>query len=194
MNVQGQPVSEDLATAMEEDLLAGGGSVTERHLRQSGASFGGAVWCPGIDALEEEVLRILQAYWADLPAGCRVPRAAAVNPARMKPALGYVMLLDVLEGGRDFRYRVYGSAIAARSGFDATGRTVTELPVAPLTEYFLAGYRACLRRVAPLFTRHAPPVLLHVVGWDRLILPLEDDGGAIARLLVGNVPRRWPEG
>ncbi|MFC3226398.1 PAS domain-containing protein [Marinibaculum pumilum] len=192
MSVAGQPVDEDLAVAMEEDLLAGGNGATERHLAGVGASFAGAIWSPWVDALDEEVLRILQAYWTDLPAGRRAPRAAAVNPARMKPALGYVMLLDVLEGGRDFRYRVYGSAIAARSGFEATGRTVSELPVAPMTEYFLASYRACLRRIEPLFTRHAPPVMLHVVGWDRLILPLEDDDGSIVRLLVGNVPRRWP--
>ena len=188
MSTKTAPFDEALASGFEQDLISGSGSEMERYFRTVGAGFHGFTWSPGREDLDEEILRLLHAYWNHLPRGPAAPLARAVSPGQMKAALGFVMLLEAVRDGRDYRYRVYGSAIAARSGFDATGKTVSECPTAPLAEFFVASYRACRARKAPLFIRHAPPVLVHVVSWDRLILPLDDGRGEIGRLLVGNVP------
>jgi hypothetical protein len=42
-----------------------------------------------------------------------------------------------------------------------------------------------------MFSRHVPPLRSHTTSWDRIILPLEGEGGQINRLLVGNVPGTW---
>src|SRR5882762_10279792 len=44
--------------------------------------------------------------------------------------LGHLSLIEVLEEGLDFRYRVYGSALAAYYGRDLTGKTTRALPTA----------------------------------------------------------------
>ena len=183
------PVDETLAAAFAEAMTSGELAGLKPRFEAIDTSVPEVRWSPAADGLEEPVLRTLLAYWQGLPAGPRAPLAAGVNPLEMREALGFVMLMDAVDGGRDWRYRVYGTGIAARSGFDATGRLVTDAPFAPLTEFFLASYRACAARVEPVFIRHAPPVRVHVVSWDRVILPLDDGEGGIARLLVGNVPR-----
>jgi hypothetical protein len=185
------PVDQALTAALETDLRAGGGDALRQHFRGIGAPVPQVQWAPAADSLDEAALRALYAYWLDLPPGPRAPRAADIDPLRMRGALGYVMLMDAVDDGRDFRYRLYGSAIAERSGFDATGKLISEIAVTPLREFFLASYRACRARVTPLFTRHVPPYDVHVVSWDRLILPLNDGQGGIDRLLVGNVPGSW---
>lgn len=182
---------EALTGRLTADLLAGGGRELARHFAAIGAPVPVVRWTPEAESLAAPQLRVLLDYWEGLPRGPAAPLAARVDALHMRGALGFVMLMQAVDGGRDFRYRVYGSGIAAHSGFDATGKRVTEIAVAPLTEFFLAGYRAVRARPVPLFTRHVPPYRIHPVSWDRLILPLDDGTGEIARLLVGNVPGDW---
>src|SRR3546814_18454171 len=73
---------------------------------------------------------------------------------QMRPALGHIMLLDVLDGGADYRYRVYGSEIAQRAGFDMTGKCTSELPTGSLASlFFIAVYQAVLLRPQPVYPR-----------------------------------------
>src|SRR5690242_5495456 len=107
----------------------------------------------------------------------------------MRPALGYIMLLDLVDGGRDFRYRLYGSIITAVSGVEMTGKLVSSHPASPyVVEFALAAYRATLARGVPLLTEHGPPTSVNTHEWHRLVLPLAGDDGAISRFLVGNLP------
>jgi hypothetical protein len=147
------------------------------------------VWEPTIDLLEARPLRVLQDYWSDLAAGRAMPLASEIDPLDMREALGHVALLDVIEDGRDFRYRVFGTAIAAVSEFDLTGRNVSESPAsAYIVEFALAIYRAACARKAPVFTEHGPAGTHEVHAWQRLILPLADKRGQVTRLLSGNHP------
>lgn len=83
------------------------------------------------------------------------------------------------------------SLIADRSGFDATGKLVSELALHPMEPFFIGSYRACVLSSTALFARHVPPVRAHTTSWDRIILPMENGDGVINRLLVGNVPGEW---
>ncbi|MDP6833172.1 MAG: PAS domain-containing protein [Alphaproteobacteria bacterium] len=184
-------IDRPLVTAIAEGLIANDLAALRDYFAGLNASTPKVVWSPQAADLDEEVLRILLNYWTALPHGQSLPLSSAVDPMGMKAALGHIMLLEVVDDGWDFRYRVYGSAIAARSGFDATGKLVSELPIAPMAPFFMATYRACIERGAHLFARHVPPAEIQVVSWDRLILPLEDGAGQINRLLVGNVAGAW---
>lgn len=134
-------------------------------------------------------LRFLYDYYRDLACGPGFPSQRRVDPLGMRPALGYVMLLDPVDGGRDFRYRLYGSFIAGVSGRDMTGKLVSTYPVELATvEYMLALYRAVLTRKMPVMAVHRPLGARTTKAWHRLILPLGDEAGGVGRLLVGAVP------
>src|SRR3546814_16038514 len=73
-------------------------------------------------------LSFLLRYWLGLQDSDGRVAPDRIDPMQMRPALGHIMLLDVLDGGADYRYRVYGSEIAQRAGFDMTGKCPSELP------------------------------------------------------------------
>jgi hypothetical protein len=99
------------------------------------------------------------------------------------------MLLDLVEGGRDFRYRLYGSMIASISGFDMTGKLLSEHPASPyVTEFALASYRAAVQRREPVFSERHPVGAVQATRWQRVALPLIDDDGVVTRLLAGTAP------
>jgi len=148
------------------------------------------VWDPPVDRLGAPQLRFLLRYWTELAGARRMPGVREIDALEMRPALGYINLLDVIEGGEDFRYRVFGSVIAAVAGYDMTGRMVSALKTAPyMAEFALATCRAVVERGEPLLTEHRPPPsTMLTVAWHGLVLPLAGDSGAVARLLIGSVP------
>jgi len=150
-------------------------------------------WDPELERIEDPQLARLHTYWSDLGRNGGLPRSSQADLLDLQTQAPYAMLLDVREDGWDFRYRYYGSGIAERSGFDLTGLSVWEIPSTPeISIFFTACYRAVLHHRIPLMTWHVAPPQRTVVSWDRLILPLTDEaGGAISRLLVGNIPGAW---
>lgn len=152
-------------------------------------------WSPTADALAARQLVFLLDYWNGLRGAAAMAPCKAIEPVAMRPALGYVCLLDVLDDGLDFHYRVYGSDIAHCVGADLTRTKLSDYTRARwMLVYHAAAYRAVVKRGDPLFTSHAPTTDIATARWDRLILPLSDDNGAVGRLLVGKVPngRRPP--
>ena len=166
------------AQAVHETFVAKGGAAPD------------IIWSPPVDRLSAPQLRFLLRYWSELAGARDMPGAKEIDALEMRPALGYINLLDVIEGGEDFRYRVFGSVIAAVAGYDMTGRKMSALKTVPyMAEFALATCRAVVQRGQPLLTEHRPPPsAVPTVAWHGLVLPLAGDDGAVARLLIGNVP------
>ena len=160
-----------------------------RVFAEAGARGPALRWRPPVETLDAQQHRFLLRYWDDLRSARPMPNRREIDAVEMRPALGYINLADAIEGGRDFRYRVFGSIIAAVSGFDLTGQYVSAVKAsAYIVEFGLAAYRAALRRGEPLLTVHGPPAAVYTATWHRLVLPLADDTGVAARLLVAMVP------
>lgn len=145
---------------------------------------------------QDAKLAVLLDYWRQL---CRrgggLARAADVDALDMRPALGNVMLLDVLRGGLDARYRVYGTNIARHATQDWTGWTVSDMGRSthtPLALFYRASYLAAALDGRPLHTVTTALAWIAVKEWDRLILPLYDGEGVCCQLLAGNVPHGGP--
>lgn len=142
--------------------------------------------------LKESRLVELYRYWRGLPRIDGVPPADTVDPIEVAAALRIVMLLDVVDGGRDFRYLIYGQEVAERFGENMRGRLTSEMPIPPnVSALFVGGYRAVIQTRAMLLTEHTAPPTVSVTKWRRLILPLADENGAVNRILVGNQPGIW---
>ena len=154
------------------------------------------VWSPEARVIGEPALEFLLQFWHAhrYPDGL-LPRSA-IDPIRLRPALGFIMLLDVIDGGADFRYSLYGSLIAERTGFDWTGRRLSDMIARSFTGIFYAAvYRAVMRRRLPIYTKSWSPSHVAATGWSRLVLPVGpqggDEAGSVGRFLVGNVPGAW---
>ena len=138
--------------------------------------------------LPVEALRCVLRYWQGLPKVAEVADVLKIDPAAVRGALGYLMLIDVGSGPNDYRYALYGSKIAAVAGFDMTGKTVWDVATtSAVRTFFAACYRAARELRCPLYTVHKAPPQITASHWHRLILPLGENG-EIRRFLVCNTP------
>lgn len=97
--------------------------------------------------------------------------------------------MDVIDGGRDFRYRLFGTAIAQHSEFDLTGRLLSEFPAKPdVAEIMIVVDRTVCVTARPIYSVRMPYGAEQVMEWHRLTRPLYSDDGGIVRLMVGVVP------
>jgi hypothetical protein len=67
-------------------------------------------------------------YWDSKRAGRRMPARRDIEPTEILDLLPYVVLVDVERAPLDFRYRLVGTAVAARFGHDRTGERFSALP------------------------------------------------------------------
>ncbi len=115
------------------------------------------VWNPDPQSLPWDKLRFMCTYWESLKRGAALPHYRAIDPLNMGPILGYVLLLEPVDGDRDFRYRLFGTVIAALSEFDLTGQLASTLHASTgVVEFGLAAFRAVARRKAPLYSVRNP--------------------------------------
>jgi hypothetical protein len=171
------------------DIVAGDITAITATFAGYGAAAPGMAWNPPAAQFDAAALRFLTTYWRGLAGPDTLPHLKQIDPLALRPALGYVMLLDLVENGRDFRYRVYGSIVASVSGFDMTGKLLSEHPASPyVTEFALAGYRAAVQRREPVYTERHPVGAVHTTRWQRVALPLVGDDGTVARILAGTAP------
>ena len=140
------------------------------------------------DLASHSQLLFLHDYWEARRDGKDLPLSSTIDAIDLVPAMGYMMLLEPVNQGEDFIYRVYGTQIARHSRVEMTGRRVRDIPVALVAVYFLATYRAAQRMRQPIFAHHATHSSIQVAEWDRLILPFANQEGIVDRLLVGNIP------
>jgi hypothetical protein len=142
------------------------------------------IWNPQPVDLESEVLRHLAAWWQKtVAAAAGPPSPEMVDPLTLRPALGAISLLDVLDDGRDFQIRLHGSEIGSTLGIDMTGMKAGEMDL-PFMAFLIVTYRAQLLRPEPLLLRYTPAMEFFLSAWWRISLPLVRDG-KVVRLLVG---------
>lgn len=127
----------------------------------------------------------------DRPGDGGLPAKRLIRPETLARYLGHLLLLDVLEGGLDFRYRLYGSEVARTARMDPTGRRFSEIAErTPLAFLYHVTYRAAVRRADPLLCDHYAQAYLSAERWRRLILPFADADapGETRYLLVAKLP------
>ena len=179
----------DTLQDLTSQLVAGDLDQVQRTFSEKGATGPVVVWAPGVEDLEPRQLRFLLTHWTELKGTRPYAQCGDIDPFQLQPALGFIALVDVVDQGSDFRYRLFGTKIALVSGFDVTGRLVSQHPASPyIVAFTLAAYRAVLHRGEPMATVHSPPPAVSTTVWHRLVMPLAGASGRIERFLVGNVP------
>lgn len=124
-------------------------------------------------------------YWEGRRGGRDIPDRADIDVLDLKPWLGWLNMLDVIDGGEDFRYRVFGTHHVARLGVDVTGKLASQSSVAVRANFgVFLGQIVAARR--PVLTQVTQQNLTtdHVYEWRRLGVPLTRGGTAVDAILV----------
>src|SRR5882724_9732666 len=72
-------------------------------------------------------LEALLVYWRQQRRGRAMPRRRDIDPIDIPKLLANLQLVDVVDGGARFRYRLIGTASVAAFGTDATGKCIDEI-------------------------------------------------------------------
>ena len=129
----------------------------------------------------------LRDYWETKRGARAMPSRADISPSQLKDHLGWVMMLEVLPGQRDFRYRVIGTLVTQYFSSDATGKTVMEA--------FAENGELVAKSVNSIFHRVArDKVIMRSAGdanwlsegmeeFEAIYLPLSEDGVTVSHIL-----------
>lgn len=130
-----------------------------------------------------DLLRLYD-YWAARRLGGRLPSRQDIDPADIKFAVGNVSLIDVLYDPLRFRFRLVGSLMSQRMGWDLTGKMVDEVPDAEYREGLLAAYRGIVASRQPSTMLYERLIDGKMRRFEVLRLPLASDGETIDMLLL----------
>lgn len=133
------------------------------------------------------VLSSVRDYWNEKRGSRAMPSRSDISPAQLKSFLPYILLADVVDAGKDFRYRVVGTQLREFFYFEPTGKLMSEA-VAPFgrdtVQATLAGYRAVMERRAPMRLTGAGAWFGQSPKFfDALLAPMSDDGEAVNMIL-----------
>jgi hypothetical protein len=129
------------------------------------------------DAIPSVLLRRFD-HWKEL-AGDRIgPRRNEINPASLKFALPVLWMWDVIDGGKDFHFRLSGERIKTFIDIDVGGKRLSQLDKSMFIDEVRHVFEHCVSTRAPLIVGPAPisyePRSHHTV--TAIILPLSENG------------------
>ncbi|MCR9258040.1 MAG: PAS domain-containing protein [Alphaproteobacteria bacterium] len=124
-------------------------------------------------------------HWELLRGERDAPLKADFDPMAIPRLLPHVLLVDVIEGGRDFRYAVIGGHIRQYFLQNWTGRLVSSLPHVEPDGQLLRNFRSVVETKIPIDRpiAYVGP-MKDIRKNDEVILPLLGAGGEVSHLLI----------
>lgn len=129
---------------------------------------------------EPQLLGFVRHYWENRRGSAAMPRRSDIVPADMRAHLRHILIADVIDGGKDFRYRLVGTELQRYFAGNPTGRLMSEA-IAPFgasaVSRTIATYRTVVDRRVPLRIRGAGSIYnQNAKTFEALLTPLSDDG------------------
>jgi hypothetical protein len=125
----------------------------------------------------------LYALWNRKRGARRMPDRADFTTDDLRPWMGEMHLLEVLENGRDFRYLVYGTDIGRYHDVEMTRRLVSEWPQ-DMRDAALRTYSLVAREACPYLVRQNETAQDRLHSNHRLVLPLSRSGATVDHILT----------
>ncbi len=133
--------------------------------------------------LRHPKLLSLYAHWLEQGGASGVPLAAALDAAALRPWLGNLVLMEIRRGA-DFVYSYYGRSFSDAFGQDRMGQSIASLPE-PQADVLRSEYETVRSSGRPVARSYSADFDGVQSTWERLVLPLSDDGETVTKLLVG---------
>ena len=131
-----------------------------------------------------ELVRVAECYEA-LTGDRLMPHRSEFSASRFRWMVGRMYLIDVLDGGADFRIRLWGDFLQIVYGVDQTGVRISEMEDRRLGDSLLRHYGNIVASKSPHFL---PGAAVWPNGaciqYQRLLLPFAGDDGEVS-LIVG---------
>ena len=118
------------------------------------------------------------AYWIEKRGSRSMPRKRDIDPIEISPRiLPNLQIIEVINRGARFRYRLVGSASVDAFGSDYTGRYPDEMFSDDRLNFIQSIYRKVCATKIPLFSlnRYHTPKNIDLFAY-RIYLPLSEDG------------------
>lgn len=131
-----------------------------------------------VDRLVSENLIGVYEAWKRLTGERLAPKREEITPALLKSALPSIWMIDVVDGGRDYRFRLAGDRIIQFMGRRYAGHLLSEFDRQPFFDHMRAILKACTEQKRPLM---AGPGRSKMAGrefseLEVVVLPLSEDG------------------
>lgn len=141
-----------------------------------------------VEQSTDEAMRWLFACWNEMRGERDMPQRDELNPRALGPFLRNVQLFEVVDGGKDFRCRVYGTGLYEVTGLHMTGQQISEFDNARIRERMLASLHRVLETGLPVRLTVERSALAHLPhkGVEAIWLPLGGREG-ITHVLSGCV-------
>lgn len=140
-------------------------------------------WDFAADDILQPAIRGLYAYWREAAVDGRIPARADLDVLRMKPVLGSIVLFERMPPEGRYRYRLIGTKVVERDGFDWTGRFVDTVPMPQYRDLILARIAELEVRRQPLLVRNRQMFNDVWYDYECLWLPLAGDHRSIDMFL-----------
>ena len=126
------------------------------------------------------------AYWQKLRGARAWPLRADVRPEEIAGLLPYTYMLDVLDDGRDFRYRLLGTDIVANTVRDNTGECLSRLREQGSQPVLARFFQDCHTSREPRLQRIPFITRLGIRCWyEAVAMPLARTDGTAPDLIMG---------
>ena len=131
------------------------------------------------------LLKRLHQDWDARRRGREFPAREDFDPVDLAYILGHMSLVDVMHAPRQFRYRLLGSKVADRLGFELTGKFLDALPAPNYRELIRDHFEAVIEARAPMVVVR-DQLFTDDKYWncEALVLPLSADGTRIDILMT----------
>lgn len=137
-----------------------------------------------VDHIETPDLRRLYSYWDGLRRGRDFPARRDIDPLDFPYALGQVILLDVLYTPLRFRFRLHGTTLVLRAGYDMTGKMADELPHPRSRDLLVERCRTVVETRGPAVAAEGKTPGSPWFCLEGLWLPLSEDGETISMVMA----------
>lgn len=112
------------------------------------------------------------------------PKRDEISPAPLRGLLPFTFIIDVVDGGRDFRFRFAGERIIQFMGRRFAGMLLSELSGTSFFDGMRAMYSGCVAAKAPISSgvRRATYPGKDFLEIEAMVLPLSEDGAGVTHL------------
>ena len=136
----------------------------------------------------------LYTYWLSKRGTRAMPSRADIDPGELRALLPHVLLVDVIEDGKDFRYRLVGTELERHFDRAVTGRLLSELVSGAYLDYMRSLYLSAVIEGVPVYSansfddgRSGFALIADFKRTYRLMLPLSRDGETVDMVLCGQL-------
>ncbi len=135
------------------------------------------------DQIIDDRHRALLTYWTDKREQRSIPDRADIDPIDIPKLLPDIGLLDVIDGGRRFFFRVVGSNINRSFGHDYTGHYLDDVAPIGYSQFITLLYKEVIHRRCPVYSlgkcRYRDSSVRSI---QRLLLPLTKDSNNVDQI------------